>query len=67
MYIHPGHIRFTVALNHAEKFPAISFIEARMVSNQINRGNAFCAQVLNDYMQQMTGCFMAFLRTWREM
>ena len=37
MNIHSCHIRFAVALNHAEKLPAVSFIEAHVVCNEIYR------------------------------
>ena len=41
MDIHSCHIRLIIPLNHTEKFPAVSFIKARMICNQIDRSNSF--------------------------
>ena len=37
VYIHSGHIRFSIALYHAQEIPTISFIKTGMICNQINR------------------------------
>ena len=39
--IHSCHVRFAVALYHAQKLPAVSFIKTGMICNQIDRRNAF--------------------------
>ena len=39
--IHPRHIRFAVALHHAQEFPTVSLIERGMVGYEIGRRNAF--------------------------
>ena len=37
MDIHSCHIRFAVALHHAEKLPAVALIETGVVGDQIGR------------------------------
>jgi hypothetical protein len=49
--IHSGHIRFTVALDHAQEFPAIPFIEPGVIGNQVRRRNAFRAQIVYGQIQ----------------
>ena len=57
--IHPGHVRFSVALNHAQKFPAVALIETGMVGDQIGRRNALGAQILNGHVQKISGNSLA--------
>ena len=40
MDVHSCHIRRIISLNHTQKFPAISFVKACMVCNQIDRSNS---------------------------
>ena len=37
MYVHSGHVGFSLSLYHAEKLPAVPFIEIVVVGNQIDR------------------------------
>ena len=57
--IHPGHVRFSVTLNHAQKFPAVALIETGMVGDQIGRGNALGAQILHGHVQKISGNALA--------
>ena len=54
MDIHSGHIWFAITLYHTQKLPTVSFVEARMVCNQINRGNSFELHICHDHTEQMT-------------
>ena len=44
MNIHSCHMVFTVALDHAQELPTVSFIKRGMVGNQINRSDFIIAK-----------------------
>ena len=54
MEIHSCHAGFAIALYHTQKLPAVSFIKAGMIRDQINRKNAFGFHILDNYIEQMT-------------
>jgi hypothetical protein len=44
-----------VTLSHAVELPAIAFIKTRVISYQINRGDAFGPQVFNGHVEELSG------------
>ena len=53
MDIHSGFLLLAVALHHAIKLPAVPFIEARVIGDQVNGRYARFAQILHRRMQQV--------------
>ena len=49
--IHSCHVRFAVALHHAQELPAVSFIKTGMICNQIDRRNAVRPHVRHNQIQ----------------
>jgi len=56
-------------MHHAEIIPAVTLIEANVVSDKIERGNALAAHILHYHVQQLTDnallsiCFLSVNRT----
>ena len=50
--IHSGHDFLTVALRHAEEFPAVALVKAGMIGQKIERRNAHRRQIIADKPQQ---------------
>lgn len=55
MDIHPGLARFAVALHHAQKLPAVPLIEARVVRDEVNRGDPPGSYILHRHIEQTAG------------
>ena len=53
--IHPCHIRLTIALDHAQEFPAVPLIKVGMVSHKVGRRNALGTQIFHSHVQQLSG------------
>ena len=53
MDIHPCQIRFSVSLNHAKEFPAIPFIKAGMIGNQIKGCDVFGPHFVHHHIQKV--------------
>ena len=53
--IHPGHIRFPVALDHTQKFPTVPLVKAHVVGDQIGGRNALAPQILHRHVQKLSG------------
>lgn len=51
--VHSCHVRFAVTLDHAQEFPAVSFVESGVISNQIGGGDALCFQIFHSHVQQL--------------
>ena len=48
VHVHPRRGLFSVALRHAEKFPAVALIEAGVVGQQVERVDAFFVHIPAD-------------------
>ena len=59
MDIHSAHFAFAVALNHAEAFPTVPLVEAGVVSDEVNGGDAFASQVGYDHVEKLAGDSLA--------
>lgn len=53
MPVHPGQRFIAITLHHADKFPAISLVEAYMVRQKIHRIDALCLQLPAGQPQQI--------------
>ena len=67
MDVHPGHILFTIALDQAEKLPAVPFVKPGMICDQIDRRDTFGLKVIDCHIEQMprdTYAAMIFFRIY---
>jgi hypothetical protein len=53
--IKPGRFCLTVAVGHTVEFPAVTLIEAHMVSYEIERSNTLGSHVLDNKIQKVSG------------
>ena len=51
MDVHSGHVRFAIALNHAQKLPAVALVDAGVIGDQLGRGDALGPEVLHSHVQ----------------
>ena len=68
MDVHTGHIRFAVALHHAQELPAVALIEVCMVGHEVGRRNSLAAQIFHGHVQQLArnaAAAVAFFRVDR--
>ena len=54
MDVHPRRMRFAVALNMAEKFPAVEFVEGNVIRDEIQRVDPALFHIVAGVAEQRT-------------